>query len=69
MRSGKEDEREHMLILKPTFPSFLQDPSMLYLEHVSRSFHGNYTCQGATEAGWSQMSEEKELEIYCKCSM
>ena len=42
------------------------DPSKLLLEHVSKLFHGNYSCQAANEAGWSEMSEPKQLEIYCK---
>ena len=42
------------------------DPSKLLLEHVSKLFHGNYSCEAANEAGWSDMSDEKQLEIYCK---
>ena len=42
------------------------DPSKLLLEHVSKLFHGNYSCEAANEAGWSEMSEPKQLEIYCK---
>ena len=42
------------------------DPSKLLLEHVSKLFHGNYSCEAANEAGWSDMSELKQLEIYCK---
>lgn len=42
------------------------DPSKLLLEHVSKLFHGNYSCQAANEAGWSEMSEPKQLEIYCE---
>ncbi len=42
------------------------DPSMLFLEHVSRSFHANYSCQGSNDAGWSETSDEKELKIYCE---
>ena len=42
------------------------DPSKLLLEHVSKLFHGNYSCEAANEAGWSDMSEPKQLEIYCK---
>jgi len=40
------------------------DPSKLLLEHVSKLFHGNYSCEAANEAGWSDMSELKQLEIY-----
>ncbi len=39
---------------------------MLFLEHVSRSFHANYSCQGRSAAGWSQVSREEELMIYCE---
>ena len=42
------------------------DPSKLLLEHVSKLFHGNYSCQAANEAGWSPMSEPRQLEIYCE---
>ena len=42
------------------------DPSKLLLEHVSKLFHGNYSCQAANEAGWSPMSEPQQLEIYCE---
>lgn len=42
------------------------DPSKLLLEHVSKLFHGNYSCQASNEAGWSPMSEPKQLEIFCK---
>ena len=42
------------------------DPSQLLLEHVTRSFHGNYSCMGASDAGWSAMSQEKQLQIYCE---
>ena len=42
------------------------DPSKLLLEHVSKQFHGNFSCEGASEAGWSDMSEEEELQIYCE---
>ena len=45
------------------------DPSKLLLEHVSKLFHGNYSCEAANEAGWSEMSERKQLEIYCKYSI
>ena len=45
------------------------DPSKLLLEHVSKLFHGNYSCEAANEAGWSDMSELKQLEIYCKYSI
>jgi len=40
------------------------DPSRLLLEHVSKLFHGNYSCEAANEAGWSERSEPQELEIY-----
>ena len=42
------------------------DPSKLLLEHVTKSFHGNFSCEGASEAGWSLESEEEELIIYCE---
>ncbi len=42
------------------------DPSKLLLEHVTRSFHGNYSCQGTNGAGWSEPSDEEELEIFCE---
>ena len=42
------------------------DPSRLLLEHVSKLFHGNYSCEAANEAGWSERSEPQELEIYCE---
>ena len=42
------------------------DPNTLMLEHVSRMFHANYSCQGANEAGWGEFSEEEELQIYCE---
>ena len=42
------------------------DPSKLLLEHVSKLFHGNYSCEAANEAGWSQRSQPQELEIYCE---
>lgn len=42
------------------------DPSKLLLEHVSKLFHGNYSCEAANEAGWSDLSQPRELEIFCK---
>ena len=42
------------------------DPDKLLLEHVSRLFHGNFSCVGINEAGWSQMSPGIELEVLCK---
>lgn len=39
------------------------DPDKLLLEHVSRLFHGNFSCVGINEAGWSQMSPGLELEV------
>ena len=42
------------------------DPSVLMLEHVSKVFNGNFSCEGANEAGWSDRSVEKPLEIHCK---
>ena len=42
------------------------DPSKLLLEHVSRHFHGNFSCVGINEAGLSPMSADLELEVYCK---
>jgi len=42
------------------------DPSVLMIEHASRSFHGNFTCRGKTEAGWSQPSPDAEMQIYCE---
>ncbi|CAB4061168.1 unnamed protein product [Lepeophtheirus salmonis] len=40
------------------------DPSKLLLEHVSRHFSGNFSCQGVNEAGWSDFSDEKILEVF-----
>lgn len=42
------------------------DPSQLVLEHVSRLFDGNYSCQGSNGAGWSRPSPEVELQVFCK---
>ena len=42
------------------------DPSKLLLEHVTKLFHGNFSCQGSNGAGWSKVSKEKELEIFCE---
>ena len=42
------------------------DPSKLLLEHVSQQFHGNFSCQGNNGAGWSRVSRERELQIYCE---
>ena len=42
------------------------DPSKLLLEHVSQQFHGNFSCQGNNGAGWSRVSRERQLEIYCE---
>ncbi|XP_046400693.1 hemicentin-1 isoform X3 [Ischnura elegans] len=40
------------------------DPSKLLLEDVSRSFHGNYSCEGMNEAGWGPLSPEEELIVH-----
>jgi len=42
------------------------DPSKLLLEHVSKLFHGNFSCEATNGAGWSERSEESPLEVYCK---
>jgi hypothetical protein len=42
------------------------EPSRLMLEHVSQQFHGNFSCQGSNGAGWSKVSRQEELEIYCE---
>ena len=42
------------------------DPSKLLLEHVSKLFHGNFSCEATNGAGWSDRSEETQLEVYCK---
>ena len=42
------------------------DPSKLLLEHVTKSFHGNFSCEGANAAGWSDESPEEELVIHCE---
>ena len=42
------------------------DPSKLLLEHVTKLFHGNFSCEATNDAGWSERSSEKQLEIYCK---
>ncbi len=42
------------------------DPSKLLLEHVSKQFHGNFSCQGSNGAGWSRMAKPQQLEIYCE---
>ena len=39
------------------------DPSKLLLEHVSRHFHGNFSCIGMNAAGPSPMSEPIELVV------
>ncbi|XP_034251543.1 hemicentin-1 isoform X2 [Thrips palmi] len=40
------------------------DPSKLLLEAVERSFHGNYSCEGANEAGWGPVSDDTPLIVY-----
>jgi len=40
------------------------DPSKLLLEHVSRHFHGNFSCIGMNEAGPSIMSRPVELQVH-----
>ena len=42
------------------------DPSKLLLEHVSKLFHGNFSCEASNGAGWSDRSEETPLEVHCK---
>ena len=42
------------------------DPSKLLLEHVTKLFHGNFSCEATNDAGWSERSPEESLEIYCK---
>ena len=42
------------------------DPSKLLLEHVTKLFHGNFSCEATNDAGWSKRSPEESLEIYCK---
>ena len=42
------------------------DPSKLLLEHVTKLFHGNFSCEATNDAGWSERSDEAQLEIYCK---
>ena len=39
------------------------DPDKLLLDHVSRLFHGNFSCVGINKAEWSQMSPGIELEV------
>ena len=39
------------------------DPSKLLLEHVSRHFHGNFSCIGMNAAGPSPMSDPIELVV------
>ena len=42
------------------------DPSKLLLEHVTKLFHGNFSCAATNDAGWSERSHEAQLEIHCK---
>ena len=42
------------------------DPSKLLLEHVTKLFHGNFSCEATNDAGWSERSPEESLEIHCK---
>lgn len=42
------------------------DPSKLLLANVTRLFHGNFSCEGANDAGWSDRSLETELRVHCK---
>jgi hypothetical protein len=42
------------------------DPSKLLLEHVSKLFHGNFSCEATNGAGWSDRSEETQLEVHCE---
>ena len=42
------------------------DPSKLLLEHVTKLFHGNFSCEATNDAGWSERSPEAQLEIHCK---
>ncbi|KAI5639567.1 immunoglobulin domain-containing protein [Phthorimaea operculella] len=39
------------------------DPSMLLLQDTTKSFHGNYSCQGRNLADWGPKSEETELVV------
>ncbi len=39
--------------------------SNLYLENVSKGFHGNYSCSGKTEAGWGPRSSPVEVVVQC----
>ncbi|GBP62109.1 Hemicentin-2 [Eumeta japonica] len=40
------------------------DPSMLLLQDTTKSFHGNYSCQGKNSAGWGPESRKEELVVY-----
>ncbi|XP_024944422.1 hemicentin-1 isoform X13 [Cephus cinctus] len=42
------------------------DPSKLLLEAVGRSFHGNYSCEGRTDAGWGPVSASTPVAVYYK---
>ncbi|XP_063543302.1 hemicentin-2-like isoform X1 [Cydia strobilella] len=39
------------------------DPSMLLLQDTTRSFHGNYSCQGRNAAGEGESSPQTELVV------
>ncbi|XP_063630636.1 hemicentin-1 isoform X7 [Cydia splendana] len=39
------------------------DPSMLLLQDTTRSFHGNYSCQGKNAAGEGERSPQTELVV------
>ncbi|XP_063370489.1 hemicentin-2 isoform X1 [Cydia amplana] len=39
------------------------DPSMLLLQDTTRSFHGNYSCQGKNAAGEGERSTQTELVV------
>ncbi|XP_049546887.1 hemicentin-1 isoform X1 [Anopheles darlingi] len=40
------------------------DPSKMLLQNVGREFIGNYSCEGFNSAGWGDVSEENQLDIY-----
>lgn len=40
------------------------DPARLLLQDITRSFYGNYSCQGRNAAGWGPVSDNIELIVY-----
>lgn len=40
------------------------NPIQLFLEGITRNFHGNYSCMGKNEAGWGPRSPDSELIVY-----